>query len=49
MTEWKIICKKKNSTIIILYPILYIYHYLIELETKTENNGVFLSSSSSKS
>ena len=25
---------------------MYKYHYLIELETKTENNGVFLSSSS---
>ena len=43
---WKIICKKK-STIIILYLILYIYHCLIELETKTVKNGVFLSSSSS--
>ena len=45
--KWKI----KIISIIILYPILWIrimykYHYLIELETKTENNGVFLSSSS---
>ena len=38
---------QKKSTIIILYLILYIYHCLIELETKTVKNGVFLSSSSS--
>ena len=44
---WKIICKKKSTSIIIFYLILYIYHCLIELETKTVKNGVFLSSSSS--
>ena len=47
---WKIICKKKILLcIIILYLILYICHCLIELETKTVKNGVFLSSSSSSS